>query len=313
MTEDLLVKEKEFRQLNKELEQRANDLMRNIDLVINTYNNERSISCSKIRVTNSITEQTEISGNVTRQENDNIQVSVKRGVSLPYVFGAVSTKLKTDSQKNQIDEAYRRGNLTHETIVNLFKSKIDILQKELQTLHVEYRKKCDACKDLEVEYRKVETKLQNEIDSLKDIIAKLEDTNKDLQGQSQSLNMENSIIKKDLDKLQKQIKALNQQCNNYSMRLNRSLENNDKLRSALKCSQLEEKELRNQVRKLQDEKKLTVSNLGKQLTEIIHTFKKQMLVLDNLKKQNACLITIGQLRFTKEDFLRLLDQKPECL
>nr|XP_033336124.1 testis-expressed protein 9 [Megalopta genalis] len=313
MTEDLLVKEKEFRQLNKELEQRANDLMRNIDHVINTYNNERSISNSKIRVTSSINDQTEISENVTRRENDNIQVSVKRGASLPYVFGAVSSKLKTDSQKDHVNEAYKRGNLTHETIVNLFKSKIDILQKELQTLHVEYKKKCDVCKDLEIEYKKVETKLQNEIDSLKDIIVKLEDTNKELQGQAQALNTENSIVKKDLDKLQKQIKALNQQCNNYSMRLNRSLENNDKLRSALKCSQIEEKELRNQVRKLQDEKKLTVSSLGKQLTEIVHAFKKQMLVVDNLKKQNACLITIGQLRFTKEDFLRLLDQKPECL
>ncbi|XP_033336124.2 uncharacterized protein LOC117226166 [Megalopta genalis] len=313
MTEDLLVKEKEFRQLNKELEQRANDLMRNIDHVINTYNNERSISNSKIRVTSSINDQTEISENVTRRENDNIQVSVKRGASLPYVFGAVSSKLKTDSQKDHVNEAYKRGNLTHETIVNLFKSKIDILQKELQTLHVEYKKKCDVCKDLEIEYKKVETKLQNEIDSLKDIIVKLEDTNKELQGQAQALNTENSIVKKDLDKLQKQIKALNQQCNNYSMRLNRSLESNDKLRSALKCSQIEEKELRNQVRKLQDEKKLTVSSLGKQLTEIVHAFKKQMLVVDNLKKQNACLITIGQLRFTKEDFLRLLDQKPECL
>ncbi|XP_076293411.1 testis-expressed protein 9 [Lasioglossum baleicum] len=313
MTEDLLIKEKEFRQLNRELEQRANDLMKNIDRVIDIYNNEHSVPNAKIRFTNSTNEQTEIAGNVIIRENDNIQVSTKRDASLPYVFGAVSSKLKTDAQKDHVNEAHKRGNLAHETIVNLFKSKIDILQKELQTLHVEYRKKCDIYKDSETEHKKVETKLQNEIESLQDTIAKLESINKELQSQSQALNTESSIIKKDLDKLQKQIKVLNQQSSNYSMRLNRSLENNNKLRSALKCSQIEEKELRNQVRKLQDEKKQTVNNLGKQLTEIVQAFKKQMLVIDNLKKQNACLITIGQLRFTKEDFLRLLDQKPECL
>ncbi|XP_076641434.1 uncharacterized protein LOC143352646 [Halictus rubicundus] len=313
MTEDLLIREKEFRQLNQELEQRANDLMKNIDRVINIYNNEHSMPNTKMRLTNSTNEQTEITGNLLTRENENIQVLIKRDGSLPYVFGAVSSKLKTDAQKDHVDKAYKRGNLVHETIVNLFKTKIDMLQKELQTLHVEYRKKCDVYKDSETEHKKIETKLQNEIESLQDTIAKLEITNKELQSQSQALNTESSIIKKDLDKLQKQIKTLNQQSNNYSMRLNRSLENNNKLRSALKCSQIEEKELRNQVRKLQDEKKLAVNNLGKQLTEIVQAFKKQMLVIDNLKKQNACLITIGQLRFTKEDFLRLLDQKPECL
>ncbi|XP_031833094.1 testis-expressed protein 9 isoform X2 [Nomia melanderi] len=313
MTEDLLVKEKGFRLLNKELEQRANDLMKNIDHVINTYNNECSVSNSKIQYRNVTNKETELPGNSIQRENDNIQVSIKRNTSLPYIFDEVSSKLKVEPQKDHANEACKKENLAHLTIVNLFKSKIDVLQKELQTLHTEYRKKCDICKDLEIEHKKYETRMQNDIESLKDTITKLENINKELHCQSQALNAENLVIKKDLDKLQKQIKVLNQQGNNYSVRLNRSLENNDKLRNALKCSQIEEKELRNQLRKLQDDKKLTVNNLGKQLSEIVQVFKKQMLVIDNLKKQNACLITIGQLRFTKEDFLRLLDQKPECL
>ncbi|KZC11850.1 PREDICTED: uncharacterized protein LOC107189888 [Dufourea novaeangliae] len=311
MTEDLLIKEKGFRQMNKEIEQKAHDLMKNIDHVINTYNDE--CSNSKIRYRNFVNEQTEFSENTIIVGRDNLQVSVKRNTSLPYIFDEVSSKLKIEAQKDHKGEVWKKGNLANATIVNLFKSKIDILQKELQTLQCEYRKKCDVYKDLEIEHKKFETKSQNEIESLKDIITKLENTNKELQCQSLALNNENSIIKKDLDKLQKQIKILSQQSNNYSTRLNRSLENNDKLRSVLKCSQIEEKELRNQVRKLQNDKRLTVNNLGKQLSEIVHVFKKQMLIIDNLKKQNACLIAIGQLRFTKEDFSRLLDQKPDCL
>ncbi|XP_054008040.1 uncharacterized protein LOC128892029 [Hylaeus anthracinus] len=313
MTEDLLIKEKEFRQLNKELKQKAHDLIKNVDHVINTYNNEYSTSNSKTRYTNFEREITEFSKNTITTDVDS-QVSVKRNASLPYIFDQTSPlKSKIEIQKDYGDEISKKGNLANKTMINLFKGKIDILQTELQTLQAEYRKKCNVCIDLQSEQKKIEFKSHNEIESLKNTITKLENTNKELQSQSQAMNTENSVIKKDLDKLQKQVKALKQQSDNYSMRLNRSLESNDKLRNSLKCFQIEEKELRNQIRNLQDDKKLTVNNLRKQLSEFAHVFKKQMLIIDNLKKQNACLIGIGQLKFTQEDFSRLLDQKPECL
>ncbi|XP_043262371.1 polyamine-modulated factor 1-binding protein 1 [Colletes gigas] len=313
MTEDLLIKEKGFRQLNKELEQKAHDLMKNVDRVINTYNNECLISNSKNQCTHFKREQTKFSEYAATQKEANSQVSVKRNSSLPYIFGQVSSKLKVEAQQDFVDDASKKGNLANKTIINLLKAKIDMLQTELQTLQIEYRKKCNLCMDLESEQKKIELKLQNEIESLKNTITKLENTNKELQCQSQALNSESSIIKKNLEKLQKEVKGSKQQSDVYSMRLNRSLENNNKLRNALKCSQIEEKELRNQIRKLQDDKRMTVNNLGKQLSELAHVFKKQMLIIDNLKKQNACLIGIGQLKFTQEEFSRLLDQKSECL
>lgn len=44
-----------------------------------------------------------------------------------------------------------------------------------------------------------------------------------------------------MDRLQKQIKITNHQSNSCIIRLNRSLENNDKLKNALKYSEVEEK------------------------------------------------------------------------
>ncbi|XP_076234928.1 uncharacterized protein LOC143179521 [Calliopsis andreniformis] len=309
MAEDLLVKEKGFHQLNKELEQKAQDLMKEVDLVINTYNSDCSVRNLKLQYSNLIKEKKESFENTITRKEENSQISVKRNVSLPHKINQdFSSKLK-EVQKNPEDEVPKKGNLAHKAIVDLFKAKIDLLQNELQVLSDEYRKKCDNYKDLESEYKKMEVKSQNEIELLKDTIIRLENTNKELQCQCLTLNTENSVIKKDLDKLEKQIKVLTQQSNNYSTRLNRSLESNDKLRNGLKCSQIEEKELRNQIRKLQEEKRLSVNNLGKQISELIHVFKKQMLFIDNLKKQNACLMAIRQLNLTKEDFLRLLDLK----
>jgi len=114
-----------------------------------------------------------------------------------------------------------------------------------------------------------------------------------------------------VENLKKEIRMLNQQSTNFDVRLNRSLESNEKLRSALKCSQTEEKELRSQIRKLQDDKKLAIKNLEKQRSELVQAFKKQMLLIDNLKKQNIHLMANGQISLTKEDFAKLLEWKPQ--
>ncbi|KAK1129749.1 hypothetical protein K0M31_019463 [Melipona bicolor] len=312
MTEDLLFKEKGFHRLNKELEQKANNLITKIDSVVNTYNNGY-LNNSRKHYINVTKEKTAYLNGIEMQNEDDFQVPVKRNSSLPHIFDQSSTlKSKVEPQKHE-DEASKQKNLANQTVFNLLKGKVDILHNELQTMRVEYKKQCDICKNLESENKKVEIKLKTEIESLRETIAKLENSNKELQYQSQTLNTENSLLKKDLDKLQKQIKITNQQSNNCIMRLNRSLENNDKLKSALKYSEVEEKELKTQIRKLQEDKKLTVNHLGKQLSELIQVFKKQMLIVHNLKKQNACLLAVGQLKLTKEDFSRLLDQKTKNL
>ncbi|XP_017767200.1 PREDICTED: origin recognition complex subunit 1 [Eufriesea mexicana] len=315
MSEDLISKEKKFHQLNKELKQKAYNLVAKIDYAVNTYNNECSVFNSrKYNNVNLTKEKTVFSNSIMMQTESNFKVLVKQNSSLPQIFDQFSTLKSTlESKKDNENEVFKERNLANKTVLNFLKAKIDILHNELQSMQIEYKKKCDICKNLDSENKKVEIKLKAEIESLKEIITKLENTNKELQCQSQTLNTENLTLKKDLDKLQKQMKIIDHQSNSYITRLNRSLENNDKLKNALKNFEVEEKELKTQIRKLQEDKKLTINYLGKQLSELIQVFKKQMLIVDNLKKQNACLVAVGQLKLTKEDFSRLLDQKPENL
>lgn len=86
MAEDLLIKEKGFRQLNKELEQKAHDLMKEVDLVINTYNGECSVRNSKLQYPNFMKENAESLENTIPRKEESSHVSVKRNVSLPHLF-----------------------------------------------------------------------------------------------------------------------------------------------------------------------------------------------------------------------------------
>lgn len=133
-------------------------------------------------------------------------------------------------------------------------------------------------------------KLRNQIEMLNDTITKLDRVNSDTLSDYQALSNENTTLKKDINSLRKEIQTLNQQSTNLDVRLNRSLESNEKFRNALKCSQLEEKELRNQIRKLQEDKKLAIKHLEKQRLELVQAFKKQTLLVDNLKKQSVCIV-----------------------
>lgn len=47
-------------------------------------------------------------------------------------------------------------------------------------------------------------------------------------------------------------------------------------------------ELRDQIRKLQEDKRQGIKHLEKQRLELLQAFKKQLLLIDNLKKQNVC-------------------------
>jgi len=82
-----------------------------------------------------------------------------------------------------------------------------------------------------------------------------------------------------------------------------------------------------------------MKSLEKQRNELVQAFKKQMLLIDNLKKQNVCILKFinffylhgtvmqlynliilqmylmsnGQIRLTEEDFTKLLEWKPQQL
>lgn len=86
MTEELLSKEKEFHQLNKELEQKASNLLAKIDSVVNTYNNGCSNLNSRKHRVNATKERTACLNGITIQNKDNFQILVKRNSSLPHIF-----------------------------------------------------------------------------------------------------------------------------------------------------------------------------------------------------------------------------------
>jgi hypothetical protein len=71
------------------------------------------------------------------------------------------------------------------------------------------------------------------------------------------------------------------------VRLNRSLEEVEKLRTIMHNHERDDKELRDLTRKKGDEVTMVMKRLEKQKSELLLGFKKQMQLIDNLKKQKV--------------------------
>lgn len=71
------------------------------------------------------------------------------------------------------------------------------------------------------------------------------------------------------------------------VRLNRSLEELEKLRTIMHNHERDDKELRDVTRKKSDEVTAVMKRLEKQKSELLLGFKKQMQLIDNLKKQKV--------------------------
>ncbi|KMQ89683.1 testis-expressed sequence 9 protein [Lasius niger] len=304
MSDDLLAREKEFRRLNRELQQKTHDMIKEVDSVIHAR--DSLFSNASQSYLNFVTKDVR----TTHSED----ITLKTDKQSRTLDGIVEIP---PENVNNIEISLKKDNsVGNNAIVTLLKGKIDMLYKELQAMQLEYNKKCDYSKELEVRNKKlddIQVKLHNQIGTLNDTITKLENINSDTVSNCQTLGNENVALKKDLEGLKKEINIVSQQSNNYDVRLNRSLESNEKLKNALKCRQIEEKELRNSIRKLQEDKRIAIKSLEKQRNELVQVFKKQALLIDNLKKQNMYLMSNGQIRLTEEDFTKLLEWKPQQL
>ncbi|KYM94991.1 hypothetical protein ALC62_14586 [Cyphomyrmex costatus] len=285
MSDDILAKEKEFHRLNHDLQLKAQNVMKTVDSIRHVHVGENLFSDVNQLLPKFVVKDAKSihSEDVTPKKNKQLKTLIKVS-EIPLIECTSNNEiLKKDN------------NIENKAIITLLKGKIDMLYKKLEVMQLEYNNKCDYYKELEVEKRKlddVQIKLRNQIETLNDTITKLERINSDILSDSQTLSKENIILKKDLENLKKEIRILNQQSTNLDVKLNKSRDNNEKLRDALKCSQINEKELKNQIRKLQEDKELAVKNLEKQRSKLMQAFKKQTLLVDNLKKQNVCIYFI---------------------
>ena len=123
----------------------------------------------------------------------------------------------------------------------------------------------------------------------------------------QTYETQTQVIKKENDQLKRDQKKTQIEQQQLELRLNRSLEEIEKLKSQLAKALTSTKDSSETDKKRVEHMQAEIKRLQKQKQELIQAFKKQLKLIDILKKQKMHLEAARMLQFTEEEFINALE------
>uniref|UniRef100_T1J3T3 Testis-expressed sequence 9 protein n=1 Tax=Strigamia maritima TaxID=126957 RepID=T1J3T3_STRMM len=122
---------------------------------------------------------------------------------------------------------------------------------------------------------------------------------------------ETNILKKDLESANRVQKQSATNHNSVEIRLNKAMEIIEKNKALMEKMEQKNREMALKEQKKMEEVVVDNKKLLKQKNDLLTGFKKQMMLIDVLKRQKIHLEAANVLQFTEDEFLKLLNWKSD--
>ena len=197
-----------------------------------------------------------------------------------------------------------------EKTINFQKAKIAALQTELEdalTQMAENQTKLDLAEKQSGTKEQQDKKTVDKMNQLNSQVSKLKSTISDQSLKISQLEKALSETNKELDAGERAKKQQVQTQGTAEAKLNRALEEVEKYKLALREAKINETGKNEGIRR--DLDRLTEENkkLERQRNELLQAFKKQMKLIDVLKRQKMHIESAKLLAFTEDEFVRTLE------
>ncbi|KAL5020276.1 hypothetical protein ScPMuIL_003168 [Solemya velum] len=197
-----------------------------------------------------------------------------------------------------------------EATIRFLKAKLRVMQEELDRVSQECSKQNEEVhvhrqrvKEMEEErgrLHRTNAAQQTQIDKFKNL-------SEAARTKSESLENQLTSMRKELDQVKRSQK---QQVSNQSatdVRLNRALEEIEKYKEQLQRSKTSSKEVTDQEKRRVDQLMADNKRLEKQKQELMAGFRKQLKLIDVLKRQKMHIEAAKMLSFSEEEFVKALE------
>lgn len=194
--------------------------------------------------------------------------------------------------------------------IRFLKAKVKAMQDELSVLTEECSIKKEENSELSMKLKHCEEELKKSRKSISghdNTVKKLNSVINEATATSERQSQELASLKSEYDRLQRSQKKMNNDQSAMEIRLRRALEEVDKYKSEIHRTKSASKESSDADKRRVQE--LTTENrkLEKQKNELMTGFKKQMKLIDILKRQKMHLEAARMLAFTEDEFIKALD------
>ncbi|KAI3377873.1 hypothetical protein L3Q82_009017, partial [Scortum barcoo] len=218
-----------------------------------------------------------------------------------------------DTHEHVVDDSSHGDNVgsgISDAQIRVLKAKLRIMQEELDQLSSEYFKKddenaklCAKIKELEEDRSRLQKTMSIQQTQLEKHRALAEESAKKCDG----LQLQVSALQKEIENMNRSHKQAAAVHSTVEVRLNRALEEAERLKTQLnKMKQMNKDKISEEH---QSKENLLAENkmLKKQKAELVVGFKKQLKLIDILKRQKMHFEAAKLLSFTEEEFMKALD------
>lgn len=204
------------------------------------------------------------------------------------------------------------GGMSMHATVRLQKARLLALEKALSKLSKE---NLDSTQALKAANKKVEElseqnrQLKRSLQKNEVLGAKTKKGYVDEQQRAKNFQRELQVAKRDLNQVSKEKAVLQTTSKNLDLKLNRALADIDKLKGRVKNQRTQVKSTGDTSRKELIKAKTDLRRVQQHNKELIIAFKKQMKLIDVLKRQKMHMEAAKMLSFTEEEFAKSINFK----
>ena len=243
---------------------------------------------------------------------ENIEEEQAKSDQIRNMLSKISTKTDDDLISNLFPKS--ANDMSSEAQIRFLKAKLKVMQEEIDRMNGETGKKdeeisklAQRCKELD-EDRAKQLRISNSHQTQLEKVRKLHD---ETQAKINAQELQFQVMKKENEQLKKESKQNAQDQQQLELRLNRALEEIEKYKVQLQKSQSSTKDSNDQEKRRYEQTQTENKRLQRQKTELIQAFKKQLKLIDILKKQKMHLEAAKILQFSEDEFLAALEWSPQ--
>ncbi|XP_044264773.1 testis-expressed protein 9 [Tribolium madens] len=197
-------------------------------------------------------------------------------------------------------------------MIHFYKTKIKALQEDLIKTQNELKIKNEELKKFQREHQAVAEEKEKwflQYNVQKNANVKQEKQISAYNSKLQLKETENVALKKENEQLRNDLKNISSELSVCENRLKRTMQELEKNRTAMNTLRQEEKETKEAFRNNIKELTATVKQIQKHKNELLQGYKKQIQLINNLKKQKDHVESCKVLELAESDFLKLLEWK----
>ncbi|XP_059471809.1 testis-expressed protein 9-like isoform X2 [Neocloeon triangulifer] len=231
-------------------------------------------------------------------------------IFIPISVGVESSS-KSGNDRN-LPYTLTSSQINNEAELRFLRAKVKILTADIEKHRDDHKKKVDELKAFDAELHTVKEERNKALQQLSMSENKVSRITRTLAEQANNIKMLESIksrLTQELAVAKKDSKSSSQVVATLEIRLNRSLEEIENLRSSLQDKRGHEKDDHEAQRKVIENQSTVIQKLERQHAELIMAFRRQMMLCHNLHRQKELLANNAALQLADTKFGNLLNSK----